>query len=95
MHTADDRSTVNMISAINGWGLSFFALIDGRCNTGTYTEFYDKLLAEVGGPVFLIVDNAGYHRSKTLQQHLAGKDGQLRILRLPPYSPELNPDELV
>jgi transposase len=95
VRTTGQRFSVNMISAVNGLGMSFFAIFDGHCSTATFTDFCDKLLAEVGHPVFLIVDNAAWHRSKALQEYLETKRGKFRLFRLPPYSPELNPDELV
>jgi len=56
-------------------------------------------------PVFLILDNHPIHKSKKMQKFVesvnskseANPKGKLRLklFFLPPYSPELNPDELV
>jgi transposase len=46
-------------------------------------------------PVFLVVDGHPVHRSRAVKQFVAGTQGQLRLFQLPPYSPDLNPDELV
>jgi len=35
------------------------------------------------------------HRSRAVKQFVVGTQGQLRLFQLPPYSPDLNPDELV
>ena len=46
-------------------------------------------------PVFLIVDGHPAHRAKIVQSYVEARSGRLRLFHLPPYSPELNPDELV
>lgn len=38
--------------------------------------------------IIMIMDNAGWHRNESLKM-----PGNLRVLNLPPYSPELNPVE--
>jgi transposase len=45
--------------------------------------------------VFLIVDGHPSHRSKSVQSHVDSLGGKLKLFFLPPYSPELNPDEFV
>jgi tRNA U34 5-methylaminomethyl-2-thiouridine-forming methyltransferase MnmC len=45
--------------------------------------------------VFLIVDGHPAHRSKLVKAYIESLAGKLRLFFLPPYSPELNPDELV
>jgi transposase len=46
-------------------------------------------------PIFLIVDGHPSHRAKRVKEFVESTKGQLRLYFLPPYSPELNPDELV
>lgn len=46
-------------------------------------------------PVFLILDGHAVHRSRPVREYVAGQKGQLQLFFLPPYSPELNPDEQV
>ena len=46
-------------------------------------------------PIFLILDQHSSHRAKVVQEFVASTDGRLELFFLPPYSPELNPDELV
>jgi len=45
--------------------------------------------------VFLIVDGHPIHRSVKVRQYVASTQGRLQLFFLPPYSPELNPDEQV
>ncbi|NTU51565.1 MAG: aminotransferase class V-fold PLP-dependent enzyme, partial [Candidatus Aminicenantes bacterium] len=42
-----------------------------------------------------IVDGAPAHTAKKVTQYVASTDGRLKLFILPPYSPELNPDEWV
>jgi transposase len=43
----------------------------------------------------MIIDNAGYHKKKELWPYFAENKRRLRLLWLPPYSPDLNPIERV
>ncbi len=46
-------------------------------------------------PIFLILDGGSYHSSRRVKDYVASLDGKLQLFFLPPYSPELNPDEQV
>jgi hypothetical protein len=52
--------------------------------------FEDRLLQEVPKGHTVIMDNASFHRKKTLRTLARGK---VRLLFLPPYSPDYNPIE--
>lgn len=43
----------------------------------------------------MIWDGAAIHRSQAVKQFLSGRAGRVHLERLPAYSPELNPVELV
>ncbi len=66
------------------------ALLAPNVNTGTFNVFLNMLAAEVKPDehVVLIMDQAGWHRSKTLDLPEC-----VTVRLLPPYSPELNPVE--
>lgn len=44
--------------------------------------------------ILLIWDNASWHKSKEIRKYLKGKKN-LELMNFPPYSPELNPQEIV
>ena len=46
-------------------------------------------------PIFLVLDGHSAHKSKPVREYVGSLEGQLRLFFLPPYSPELNPDEQV
>ncbi|ULH14004.1 IS630 family transposase (plasmid) [Deinococcus sp. KNUC1210] len=56
--------------------------------------FLTHLLRHVKGKVTVILDNASIHKTKALSAFVAG-EMRLSMVYLPPYSPELNPIELV
>lgn len=89
------RFTVNMVSAISAQGEIHFDLFEGRMNSATFIEFLTKLLHDIPGPIFLVVDGAGYHRSAATKKFVESTKGRLRLFQLPGYSPQLNPDEWV
>ena len=43
---------------------------------------------------FIITDNASYHRSQYVQDYLESTSGDVVLIHLPPYTPQLNPIEV-
>jgi transposase len=93
--TTGARFGCNMISAVSPRGAMRFMLIEGKLTGEVFIEFLKRLLHNSSHPVFLIVDGHPVHRSAAVARFVASTDGKLRLFRLPPYSPELNPDEQV
>jgi transposase len=93
--TTGARFSVNMISAISPRGKLRFMTIDGRFNAAKFIEFLKRLIHKSEKPVFLIVDGHPTHKAKKVKAYIENTQGRLRLFILPPYSPELNPDELV
>ncbi|ULH17700.1 IS630 family transposase (plasmid) [Deinococcus sp. KNUC1210] len=56
--------------------------------------FLTHLLRHVKGRVTVLLDNASIHKTKALSAFVADET-RLSVIYLPPYSPELNPIELV
>lgn len=57
-------------------------------------SFLKQLLHHVQGKVTVILDNASIHKTKALSAFMLAEE-RLSLEYLPPYSPELNPIELV
>jgi len=89
------RDRANMVSAIEQHGRIHFEVSTGTFDAESFIGFCRKLLADDGGTVFLIVDNSSVHKAAVVKQYVAGTKGRLRLFFLPPYSPQLNPDEWV
>jgi transposase len=61
---------------------------------GQVVEFLDLLLHQLRGHIVLLWDRGLPHRAKCVG-HFLKKHPRLHVNLLPPYAPELNPDELV
>lgn len=90
-----ERKSVNMISAVSPRGALHFEVFEGNMNATRFIEFCEKLCHDCPTPVFLIVDGAPAHTAKIVKKYVLSTEGGLRLFFLPPYSPELNPDEWV
>jgi transposase len=92
------RFGFNVISAVSAQGEFRFMVVEGTIGAHKFVEFMKRLIHGAGEkPVYLIVDGHPSHKSKLAQRFLASdavKD-KLKLFFLPPYSPELNPDEHV
>jgi transposase len=89
------RFGLNMISAVSPRGQMRFMITKGRVNAKVFIEFLKRLLVNAPGPAFLIVDGHPTHKAKCVRKFVESQEGKLRLFLLPPYSPELNPDEYV
>ncbi len=58
-------------------------------------DIYDLFIGNRRKPVFIITDGHPVHKSKKVREFVASMKGRLSIFILPPYAPDLNPDELV
>jgi transposase len=93
--TTGQRVSLNMISAVSARGGLRFMVVKGKLNAARYVQFLKRLMQNAFRPVFLIVDGHPVHKSRAVRAYAASTKGKLRLFYLPPYSPELNPDEQV
>ena len=89
------RFGLNVASAISPRGELRFMTFEGRMNGAKFIEFLERMLHHADRPIFLIVDGHPAHRARKVLDFVKSTEGRLRLFFLPPYSPELNPDELV
>jgi transposase len=89
------RNSVNMISAISSGGQLQFMLVDGRATAEVFKQFLEKLMLGAHQPIILVVDGHPIHKAKLVAQYVEETNGMLELYFLPPYSPQLNPDEQV
>jgi len=65
----------------------------------TYVAFLDQVLVPAfyrrGHRVFLIQDNASYHKKQETYEWFAQNRRYVEVFQLPPYSPELNATERI
>ncbi len=89
------RFGVNLISAVSAQGQLRFMLTKGRVTAAVFMDFLKRLLVNARTPIFVVVDGHPTHRAKSVARFVAAQAGKLALFFLPPYSPELNPDEFV
>jgi transposase len=89
------RYSINSISAVNMKGVLRFMIYKGNFGSELFIEFLKRLLLNQKRSISLIVDGHRVHKSKKVKEFVASTKGKLKIYYLPPYSPELNPDEQV
>lgn len=89
------RFGMNLVSAISPRGEFRFMITKGTFGAKEFVDFMKRLIATSKRKVFLIADGHPAHKSKLAREFLAEVGDKLRLFFLPPYSPELNPDELV
>ena len=89
------RFSLNMIAAISPRGALRFMVVKGGVGAKVFIGFLKRLMHGQRRPVYLIVDGHPSHRAKAVKEYVDSLEGRLKLFFLPPYSPELNPDELV
>ncbi|MBB3189212.1 transposase [Halomonas cerina] len=87
------RAAVNLISAVTNQGKARFRFFEGTMNAQILIDFMKRLVRDTQRKVFLILDNLKVHHAKVVKAWLEDHQDQIEVFYLPPYSPELNPDE--
>ncbi|GFG19955.1 hypothetical protein IFM5058_10397 [Aspergillus udagawae] len=76
-------------------GILLFEVFQGSTDAAVFESFIKRLLEHCGRwpqpKSVLIMDNASFHRSKHIEQMC--RDAGVKLVYLPPYSPDLNPIE--
>jgi transposase len=93
--TTGARFGLNLLSAVSPRGELRFMVAKGRVGAKVFIEFLTRLLHDVPGVLFVIVDGHPAHTAKLVEKFAAAVAPRLQLFRLPPYAPELNPDEWV
>lgn len=71
----------------------YFRLLPGRAaRNRDLAGFLRQVGRHLGGRIIVVWDNAGQHRGPALRAFLE-RHPRFEVVRLPPYCPELNPDE--
>ncbi len=89
------RFGCNMISAITNKGALAFMVFPGKFVAAVFLAFLRRLLKQAKRQVYLIVDGHPVHKSRPVKDFVARHGKRLRLILLPGYCPELNPDELL
>jgi transposase len=82
-----------MVSAITSKGKLFWKIYEGGINAEKFKEFAERLVRGKRRKVFLIPDNAKTRQGKLLKGWAEKNKKRVELFYLPPYCPDLNPDE--
>jgi transposase len=89
------RFSLNMISAISNKGHLQFMIIDGKFNSAVFKKFLQQMIKYRRQKIYFVADGHPAHKTKILNEWLAANRARIEVVFLPPYSPELNPQEYV
>jgi len=89
------RFGCNMISAITNRGRLNFMVFRERFKDRVFLHFLKRLVRQVPRKVFLIVDGHPVHRAARVTRWVSAHAKKIELFRLPSYSPDLNPDEML
>lgn len=89
------RFSMNMISAVSARGDLRFMVHEGNVGASVFRDFLKRLMVGAKQPIYLVVDGHPIHKAKLVRDFVAAREGKLKLFYLPPYSPQLNPDEQV
>lgn len=73
--------------------LSYRTLTDGYFDSAAMASFVEQLLGETERPLVVVWDGGNMHRGDPIRALLGRAGRRLRLERLPPYAPMLNPVE--
>jgi transposase len=87
---------LSVASALTLDGRLLTQVRESAFNGPAIVGFLKHVLAQIPGKIVLIWDGATIHHCREVRAFLAaGACARLRLIRLPAYAPELNPDENV
>jgi len=86
--------TTSLIAALGSGGVRCATVVDGAINRDVFDAFVEQVLApELRPGDVVILDNLSSHKSEHARRLIESRGAKLEFL--PPYSPDLNPIEMV
>ncbi|GGJ51850.1 IS630 family transposase [Deinococcus roseus] len=85
---------LSVVGGLTSSGKFYQHTVQGACKGEKIAQFLRHLLKQVPGKLIVVLDNAGIHKGKAVQEVLKSTD-PLSLRFLPPYAPELNPIEWI
>jgi transposase len=95
VRTSGQRQRVNVISGVSPSGEFRYEVYNHAFNAAFFVEVLKKFSKRLRRPVFFIVDRHPVHRAKIVKDYVQSTEGKVELYFLPPYAPDLNPDEFV
>lgn len=95
VRTSGQRQSLNVISAVNARGEFWAVTYTGKLNAESFVCFLQNFMASQVGRICLVVDGHPAHKANAVKNYIKSLKGRLELHFLPPYAPDLNPDEFV
>jgi len=95
VRTSGQRQSINAISAVNAKGGFWYNVYAGKLNAERFVQFLQDFMKGRRERVILVVDGHPSHKAKKVAAYVKSLCGKLELHFLPPYAPDLNPDEFV
>jgi transposase len=95
MKISGKRFNINLISVITNSGKLYFKTYKGIFSSIVFIDFLKRLIKQQKGKIFLILDNLSVHKSQLVMEWVNEHKSRIELFYLPPYSPDMNPDELL
>ena len=86
--------TTTLIAALGITGVRCSTVVDGAVNGDVFEAFVEQVLVpELGAGDVVVMDNLSSHKRARTRELIENAGAQ--VLFLPPYSPDLNPIEMI
>ena len=89
------RFKCNMLAAISPQGFMNWMVFEDNFTSQQFIQFLGRMIRQIKQKIFLIVDNHRAHHSKKVQAYVEKHKEKIQLFFLPPYCPDMNPQELV
>lgn len=87
------HGSTSMIPAITKQGLVRSSFFEGDIDAERFIVFLRDLIQDAQRKVFLVIYNLRAHHANRVHKWVAESTEKIELFYLPPYAPELNPDE--
>ena len=95
VRSSGQRQSINAISAVTASGAFWAATYSGKLNAESFVLFLRNFMKGPKHKVMPVVDGHPAHKANLVKAYIAEMGGRLELHFLPPYAPDLNPDEFV
>jgi transposase len=93
--TSGQRQKINAVSAVSAQGEFKYELYSCRFNADFFIEILKKFTKRMRRSCYFIVDGHPSHKANKVKEFIKQSRGKIELYFLPPYAPDLNPDEFV
>lgn len=81
-------------SGITPAGKFVFRIEKGKINSNSHLDFLQKIIKQhPNRKIIVVADNASSHKSNLIKGFVESNKKRFALYHIPPYSPDLNPDE--